>query len=168
MLVFPEVTKNFDGGTTAVPTSLKGNPANVSLIAGPGAVATFDNATAGTNKVVTFSGYTLGGADANRFVLPSNCCSPIVRKTTGTIRPAVVPGVSTTFPYIALAAPTFALYQSGLMPTYASDAGDVFFAIKEEEAVLPTLTPSITPPPPFISPPPPYVAPRYVPKPARN
>ena len=176
MLVFPEVTKNFDGGTTAVPTSLKGNPANVTLIAGPGAIATFENATAGTNKIVTFSGYTLGGPDANRFALPSNCCSPIVQKTTGTIRPAVVPvvipgvipvvvpGASSTFPYIGLAAPalaTFALYQPGLVPTFASDAGNVFFAIKEEEVVRPT-------PIPFISPPPPYVAPRYVPKPARN
>ena len=168
MLVFPEVTKNFDGGITAAPTSLKGNPANVSLIAGPGATATFDNTIAGTNKIVTFSGYSLGGTAANRFALPSNCCAPIVQKTTGTVRPAVVPGVSATSPYIALVPLTFASYRSGLVPTYASDAGDVFFAIKEDEAVLPTVTPSVTPPPPFISPPPPYVAPRYVPKPARN
>ena len=175
MLVFPEVTKNFDGATTAVLTSLKGDPAGVSLIAGPGATATFDNATAGTNKIVTFSGYSLGGADANQFALPSSCCAPIVQKTTGTIRPSVVPGVipgvSATLPYIALVPPafaTFASYRPGLVPTYASDAGDVFFAIKEDEVVLPTVTPLVTPPPPFVSPPPPYVAPRFVPKPARN
>ena len=65
--------------------------------------------------------------------------------------------------FIPTAAPalaTFASYRPGLVPTYASDAGDVFFAIKEEEVLPPTVAP-------FISPPPPYVAPRYVPKPAR-
>ena len=160
MLVFPEVTKNFDGATTAVLTSLKGNPPGVTLIAGPGATATFDNATAGTNKIVTFSGYTLNGTDANQFALPSSCCGPIVQKTTGTITPAD----SLKPPYIATVAPafaTFASYLPGLTPTYTSDAGDVFFAIKEEEVLPPTVIP-------FISPPPPYVAPRYVPKPARN
>ncbi|MCC9046576.1 YDG domain-containing protein, partial [Neisseria gonorrhoeae] len=67
MLVFPEVIKNFDGTIAAVLTTLKGNPAGVSLIAGPGATATFDNATAGTNKTVTLTGYTLGGPNASQF-----------------------------------------------------------------------------------------------------
>lgn len=186
MLVFPEVTKNFDGTTTAVLTSLKGDPAGVTLIAGSGATATFDNSTAGTNKTVTFNGYTLGGANASQFALASNCCGTIVQKTTGTIRPAIVPAIipgtppgtvrggfilnpdgsinSAELPYIELAMPalfTLASYRSGLMPTYMSDAGDVFFVTKEEEVVAPTVIP-------FKPPPPPYVAPQYAPKPARN
>ena len=186
MLVFPEVIKNFDGTTTAVLTSLKGDPAGVSLIAGSGATANFDNSTAGTNKTVTFTGYTLGGANASQFALATNCCGTIVQKTTGTIRPAIIPAVvpvvvpvvvpgtgiinpdgsinSTELPYIELSTPvlaTFALYRSGLMPTYTSDVGNVFLAIKEEEVVAPTVAP-------FAPPPPPYVAPQYAPKPARN
>jgi len=186
MLVFPEVIKNFDGTTTAVLTSLKGAPAGVSLIAGSGATANFDNATAGTNKTVTFTGYTLGGANASQFALATNCCGTIVQKTTGTIRPAIVPAIipgtppgtvrggfilnpdgsinSAELPYIELAMPalfTLASYRSGLMPTYMSDAGDVFFVTKEEEVVAPTVIP-------FKPPPPPYVAPQYAPKPARN
>ncbi|WP_397407407.1 filamentous hemagglutinin N-terminal domain-containing protein [Polaromonas sp.] len=171
MLVFPEVTKNFDGTNTAILTTLKGNPAGVSLIGGPGVTtATFDNATAGTNKTVTFTGYTLGGANAGQYALASNCCGTIVQKTTGTIRPAIVPGSIlnpdgsiTEIPYVELAMPalfTLASYRSGLMPTYMSDAGDVFFVTKEEEVVAPTVIP--------FAPPPPYVAPRYAPRPARN
>ncbi|MDO8439988.1 MAG: YDG domain-containing protein, partial [Polaromonas sp.] len=179
MLVFPEVIKNFDGTTTAVLTSLKGDPAGVSLIAGSGATANFDNSTAGTNKTVTFTGYTLGGANASQFALATNCCGTIVQKTTGTIRPAIVPAVIpgavragsilnpdgsiTELPYVELAMPalfTLASYRSGLMPTYMSDAGDVFFVTKEE-VVAPTVAP-------FAPPPPPYVAPQYAPKPARN
>ncbi|MDI1267843.1 MAG: filamentous hemagglutinin N-terminal domain-containing protein [Polaromonas sp.] len=171
MLVFPEVIKNFDGTTTAVLTSLKGAPGGVSLIAGSGATATFDNATAGTNKTVTFTGYTLGGTNASQYALASNCCGTIVQKTTGTIRPAILPATVRGFnpdgsfdlPYIELAMPalaTLASYRSGLMPTYMSDAGDVFFVTKEEEVAAPTVAP--------FAPPPPYIAPRYVPKPARN
>ncbi|MDO9259524.1 filamentous hemagglutinin N-terminal domain-containing protein [Polaromonas sp. YR568] len=166
MLVFPEVIKNFDGTIAAVLTTLKGNPAGVSLIAGPGATATFDNATAGTNKTVTLTGYTLGGPNASQFALASNCCGTIVQKTTGTIRPAIFgfnPDGSVNLPYIELAMPalaTLASYRSGLMPTYMSDAGDVFFVTKEEEVATPTVIP--------FAPPPPYIAPRYAPRPARN
>ncbi|MDI1274159.1 filamentous hemagglutinin N-terminal domain-containing protein [Polaromonas sp.] len=173
MLVFPDATRYFDGTTNAVLTTLKGDPAGVSLIAGPGATATFDNATAGTNKSVTFTGYTLGGPNASQYALASSCCAPIVQKTTGTIRPAILPttvrGVtvnpdgSIDLPYVELAMPalaTLASYRSGLMPTYLSDAGDVFFVTKEEEAAAPTVIP--------FTPPPPYIAPRYAPRPARN
>ncbi|MES2243500.1 MAG: filamentous hemagglutinin N-terminal domain-containing protein [Pseudomonadota bacterium] len=166
MLVFPDATRYFDGTTNAVLTTLRGNPAGVSLIAGPGATATFDNATAGTNKSVTFSGYTLGGANASQYAFASNCCGPIVQKTTATIRPAVR-GLnsdgSVNLPYVELAMPalaTLASYRSGLMPTYMSDAGDVFFVTKEEEVAAPTVIP--------FAPQPPYIAPRYAPRPARN
>jgi filamentous hemagglutinin family protein len=171
MLVFPEVTKNFDGTTTAVLTSLKGDPVGVNLVAGPGATATFDNAAAGTNKAVTFSGYTLGGPNAGQYAFASNCCGPIAQKTTATIRPSILPTTvrgfnpdgSIDLPYVELAMPalaTLASYRSGLMPTYMSDAGDVFFVTKEDEVAAPTVIP--------FTPPPPYVAPRYAPRPSRN
>lgn len=161
MLVFPEVIKNFDGTIAAVLTTLKGDPAGVSLIAGSGATATFDSAAAGTNKTVTFTGYTLGGANASQFALASNCCGTIVQKTTGTIRPVIGFGGG-EFPFIEMAFPalaTLASYRSGFMPTYMSDAGDVFFVATEEE-----VAPAITPLPPQA----PYIAPRYAPRPVRN
>lgn len=170
MLVFPDADKNFDGTTVATLGLFKGSPAGVSLIAGPGATAAFDSAAAGINKTVTFTGYTLGGANASQYALATNCCGTIVQKTTATIRPAILgsgfnPDGSVNLPYIELAMPalaTLASYRSGLMPDYMSDAGDVFFVTKEEEVLAPTVIPPAPPPPP------PYVAPRYVPKPARH
>ncbi|MES1976784.1 MAG: filamentous hemagglutinin N-terminal domain-containing protein [Pseudomonadota bacterium] len=174
MLVFPDATKYFDGNTSAVLSSLRGDPPGVSLIAGPGATAEFDNATAGINKSVTFTGYTLGGPNAAQYALATTCCGPIVQKTTATIKPSILPfgfdangangtnGTNGGMPYIEMAMPalaTFASNQFGLMPAFLSDAGDVFFSLKEE--VPPTVIP-------FVAPPPPYIAPRYAPKPARN
>jgi len=179
MLVFPDASRNFDGTNTAVLTFLRGNPAGVSLIAGSGATATFDNATVGTNKTVTFSGYTLGGANASQFAFATSCCAPIVQKTTSTIKPrtlrSIVGGSSGTedsfdLPFFELILPalgTLASYRSGLMPTFLSDAGDVFFVTQPEEVVATPLA-VVQPPPPPPPPPPPYVAPPYVPKPARN
>ncbi len=86
MLVYPEVvTKTVDGTTTATLVGFKGNPTGVTLVAGGAAAANFDNTTAGTNKTVSFTGYTLGGASAALYALPLTCCSPIVGKTRGTI-----------------------------------------------------------------------------------
>ena len=175
MLVFPEVqTKFFDGTTAATLTGLQGTPAGVTL--NPGGVFSFDSAAVGNNVPVTFSGLSLtqapivAGGTARNFALQAPCCGvggQTVTRTTGTIRPVgvagFIPGVS-ALPYVAITAPafaTFASYLPGLVPTYASDASDVFFTIKEEEVAPPTVIP-------FISPPPPYLAPRYVPKPARN
>ncbi|MES2400972.1 MAG: filamentous hemagglutinin N-terminal domain-containing protein [Pseudomonadota bacterium] len=151
MLVFPEAEKYYDGTTNTVFYSLKGNPAGVSLIAGPGATATFDNATPGINKSVSFTGYTLSGPNAAQYALATTCCGPIVQKTTSSIKP----GSNFTF---GSALAVFAFNQAGMMPTYMSDAGDVFFSLKEEEV------PEVTPLPPRL----PYVAPKYLPKPARN
>ncbi|MGB4114971.1 MAG: filamentous hemagglutinin N-terminal domain-containing protein [Polaromonas sp.] len=173
MLVFPEATKFFDGTTTAFLTTLKGAPAGVTLIAGAGSSATFDTATAGINRTVSFTGYTLGGPNAALYAFASNCCGPITQKTTATIRPAAVASVNRGFitdveqysDYFELATPalaSFAVYRPGLMPTYTSDAGDVYLAIKEEAPIV--VAPAVIP----FKPPAPYVAPRYVPKPARN
>jgi hypothetical protein len=156
MLVFPEVTKNFDGTTAAVLTSLKGNPAGVSLVANPGSTAVFNTADPGTGKTVTFTGYSLTGPNANQYALATSCCGPIVSKTTGTIAPAVpiLPFMGMT---VVAMAGTFPL---NLMPTAYPDNSDVFLAIKEEPEAAPAAIPLI--------PPQPYVAPRYAPKPERN
>lgn len=93
MLVYADgPAKIVDGTRATVLTGLKGAPAGVQLVAGPGAVANFDTATVGTGKAVTFSGYTLAGADANSFALPVACCGPALARTTGTILAAVQPG----------------------------------------------------------------------------
>lgn len=167
MLVFPDATKFFDGTTNVTLVGLKGDPTGVTLIAGPGATASFDDATAGASKSVSFTGYTLGGPNAAQYALATSCCGPVVQKTTATIRPLIFPfgfaanGASgAMFAEMAMPAlATFASNQSGVMPTYLSDAGDVFFTMKEEE-VQPVAIPFAAPRP--------YVAPRYTPKAARN
>ena len=89
MLVFPDGGgKAFDGTTTTTFTGLKGAPANVTLT-GPG-TANFDDAAVGNDKTIIFSGFTLTGADAALYALPSSCCGPAVSRTTASITPAVV------------------------------------------------------------------------------
>lgn len=160
MLVFPEVTKTFDGTTTATLVSLKGNPAGVSLIADPGSTAVFNSAEVGTGKIVTFTGYRLGGSNASQYALPASCCGPLVGKTTGTITaaPLLATALTRVAPFsIVLASLTL---PASFLPTAFFDTGDVFLALAEEEVAAPT-------PIPFI-PPQPYIAPRYAPKPERN
>jgi hypothetical protein len=91
MLVFPAGgDKAFDGTTLTTLTGLKGLPAGVTLVAGPGNVANFDTPAVGVNKTVAFTGYTLGGPNAAAFALATNCCGPIVSRTTAAITPAVL------------------------------------------------------------------------------
>jgi filamentous hemagglutinin family protein len=86
MLVFPDgASKGFDGTTATSFTSLKGAPDGVTLIADPGATANFDSVDVGTNKVVTFSGYSLGGPNAGKFAFATSCCGTISQKTTANI-----------------------------------------------------------------------------------
>jgi filamentous hemagglutinin family protein len=161
MLVFPEVTKTYDGTTAATLVSLKGNPAGVSLVADPGSTAVFSSADAGTGKTVTFTGYRLVGPNAAQFALATTCCGPIVSKTTGTISPSSVITSAVTFmngnPVVLASLGTFPL---DLMPTPYATTDDVFLALAEEKEPAPTAIPFI--------PPKPYVAPRYAPKPERN
>lgn len=167
MLVFPEVTKTFDGTTAATLVSLKGSPAGVSLVADPGSTAVFNTADPGTGKTVTFTGYRLAGPNAAQYALATACCGPIVSKTTGTISPAtlVTPGVlaalGATTPFRGMTVVAMAgAFPLDLMPTPYAGTGDVFLALAEEEEVVPTAIPLI--------PPKPYVARRYAPKPERN
>jgi hypothetical protein len=95
MLLFPNGDKLFDGGTSAVltgfnTTAVSGLPGDVSLIAGPGATATFDSSGVGTGIGITYAGYTLGGANADQYALASSCCDSAFR-TTGTISPVTPP-----------------------------------------------------------------------------
>ncbi len=94
MLVFPDgVDKAYDGTTGAILSGLKGAPAGVTLVAGPGSTANFDTPDVGTNKTITLTGYTLGGADANRYALAVPCCGPVVSTTTANITAVVAPVV---------------------------------------------------------------------------
>ncbi len=102
MLVFPDGDKTFDGTTSTTlngfnSNAISGVPTGVTLIADPGATATFDTAAVGTGIGVTFSGYSLGGANAAQYSLPVACCVTTFR-TTGTIAaapPVVTPPVVT-------------------------------------------------------------------------
>ncbi|MFS2033727.1 filamentous hemagglutinin N-terminal domain-containing protein [Polaromonas sp. CT11-55] len=167
MLVFPEVTKTYDGTTAATLVSLKGNPAGVSLVADPGSTAVFNSADPGTGKTVTFTGYRLVGPNAAQYALATTCCGPIVSKTTGTIGPAalVTPGVlaalSAAKPFMGMSLVAMAgTFPLELMPTPYASNDDVFLALAEEKEVVPVAIPLI--------PPQPYVARRYAPKPERN
>lgn len=98
-LVFPTgADKIADGTTTAVFTSLQGAPVGVTLNAG--GTANFDTASAGVNKPITFSGFTLGGPNAADFALPVSCCAPAVGRVFGTILPVVPPVVPVPIPAI--------------------------------------------------------------------
>ncbi|MHB8911597.1 MAG: two-partner secretion domain-containing protein, partial [Lysobacter sp.] len=89
MLVFAAGgDKTFDGTTTTTLAGLKGDPAGVTLVAGPGSSANFTSPDPGANKRITFTGYTLAGTNAGAYALPVNCCGPVVASTTGTIMAA--------------------------------------------------------------------------------
>jgi len=94
MLVFP-VGDKVDDGTTATTlagfksTAASGAPAGVTLVAGAGSTAVFDSATVGTDIGITFSGYSLAGADASEYALAVNCCTSGFR-TSGTISAAPI------------------------------------------------------------------------------
>ena len=91
MLVFAQAEdKVVDGTTTATVASLQGGPLGVTLVAGPGSTANFDSANVGTDKTVTLTGYSLGGANASAYALAVPCCGPAVSKTTADITAVVV------------------------------------------------------------------------------
>ncbi|WP_404712191.1 filamentous hemagglutinin N-terminal domain-containing protein [Sphingomonas sp. MMS24-J13] len=107
MLVFPNADKVFDGTANAVlagfnSTAISGLPTGVTLIAGPGATAVFDDPAISGGTGVTFSGYSLGGSDASRYALAGGSCCVATFRTTGiiaappvTVPPVVVPPVVT-------------------------------------------------------------------------
>ncbi|WGM40304.1 YDG domain-containing protein [Caulobacter sp. NIBR1757] len=95
MLLFPNGGRVEDGTTATVLTGFNrtpgsGAPVGVTLVAGPGAVATFDSPGVGTSVGITYSGYTLAGPNADQYVLAGSCCVSTFR-TTGTIIAAPPP-----------------------------------------------------------------------------
>ncbi len=174
MLVYPGgADKIADGTTTAVFTSFK--PDINGLIPGGGAMtlaggtADYDTATAGPNKLITYSGFTLGGASAG-FALPTPCCG-VVTRTTGTIAPLPVtptpPGIP---PVLALVLPDFVMNEEMFLAT-----GPAWVPTVVDTRTPPQLL-SIAPPPPVVVPPPRleevpppvYVPPVLPPKQDRN
>jgi filamentous hemagglutinin family protein len=94
MLLFPNGDRVFDGTTTTTlsgfnTNAISGSPGDVRLVAGPDAQATFAQSGVGTGIGITYSGYTLAGADAGRYALAGSCCVSTFA-TTGTISPAAV------------------------------------------------------------------------------
>ena len=95
MLVFADGgDKTQDGTTTTTLSGLKGNPIGVTLVAGPGASANFDSPDLGTNKRISYTGYTLAGTNAGQYALPTNCCGPVTNHTTGGVYQGPPPPVT--------------------------------------------------------------------------
>ncbi|MEA3053912.1 MAG: hypothetical protein QOG72_2815 [Sphingomonadales bacterium] len=95
MLLFPHADKVADGTASAVlsgfnTTATSGTPTGVTLVAGPAASAVFDSAAAGSNIGITYSGYSLAGANADKYALAGSCCVSTFR-TRGSITAAAAP-----------------------------------------------------------------------------
>jgi len=94
MLLFPNGSKVDDGTTAATltgfnTTATSGLPTGVTLVAGAGSSAVFDSAAVGSNIGITYTGYSLAGANAGQYALAGSCCVSTFR-TTGTITAAAV------------------------------------------------------------------------------
>ena len=162
MLVFPDGgNKTFDGTTVTTLSGLKGSPAGVTLVAGPGSTANFDTASVGTGKTISFTGYSLAqgailpGGTATNFALPVSCCGPVVGRTTGDIIPGG--GAIQTIPVLplsplpVLAALNLSVLEEGIrMPPI-----EVVSAPPAESAPIIEATPEVVAPP--VAPPPVYV-----------
>ena len=173
MLVFPGgADRAFNGTTAAVFTSLKGAPAGVTLLAGPGATtAVFDSAAVGVNTGISFTGYTLTGARAAEYALPVTCCSPIVGRTTATITAAPIVVV----PPVVLPVVPLTFLETGATGGMILALLDTGINLPSEELVAalpPPPAPPIQPLPvvelPVPPPPPIYVAPVLPPRRDRN
>lgn len=187
MYVFASVAdKTFDGTTTATLTGLKGDPLGVSLEQSGNSTAEFETADVGGNKVVNYTGYTLGGTDANKYALAVPCCGPAVAKTTGNIIAAVTPPVDQplreplpetlpeaqetlrkTLPEVLTPLTPFpSSYMPPVIPLTVVSAELPTVAVVEETPVAPVEEVSPVPPPVEEVPPAevPYVAPKRAPK----
>lgn len=185
MLVFAQgQDKVADGNTTATVSSLKGSPVgDLTLLAGPGSTANFDTPDVGTNKIITLTGYSLGGADANKYALAVPCCGPVVSKTTGNITavvpPVVIPPV--VVPPVVVPPSAQTLGNTPLPPVLTPSTapavvppGYVFTVVPPTPMPPPVLV--VVTPPPFVmpvvapveAPPTPYVAPKRPRKQERN
>lgn len=99
MLLFPAGDKTYDGTNDIVLSgfntdAVSGEPAGVTLVAGPDATATFDSSAVGSQVGITYSGYSLTGANADQYALAGACCTA-GNRTTGSITAADTPPVVT-------------------------------------------------------------------------
>ncbi|MDO8350634.1 MAG: filamentous hemagglutinin N-terminal domain-containing protein, partial [Gallionella sp.] len=72
MWVFAQGNNKIYDGTNATTLSFKGTPTDGGVVTLTPGTAVFDSKNVGTGKAVTYSGYSLGGADANKFALFSS------------------------------------------------------------------------------------------------
>jgi hypothetical protein len=179
MLVFPDGgDKAFDGTTATVLSTLKGLPAGVTLVAGPASAANFDTADVGVNKTISFTGYSLAGANAGAFAFATSCCAPIASRTTGNVTPIaplvpVAPLVATVPPVVLPEVVVAALQEVPPFQMLAEQSPEYHFALApmnltvREAGVPPSMLVQSTPTPPVIVPPKPpaVVAPVVPPKP---
>lgn len=177
MLVFADGgDKEFDGTTTTTLSGLKGDPQGVTLVAGPDSNAEYVSPEVGTNKAITFTGYTLGGTDAGSYALPFNCCGPVVAHTTGTITaapppPVTPPPVTPPPPPPPPVTPPMPVLPPVGEPLFGVQPPGYVFVPPPEVLVTvapetqPPMTLTVTPVPEEV---PPYVPPVRAPKPYRN
>ena len=173
MLVFANAaSRAFNGTTTAILSGLIGNPAGVTLVAGANAVANYDSPEVGT-RGITYSGFTLGGANAGLYALALNCCGTIAAQSTGIITAAPPPPVILPPPPPVLPPPP-----PPPPPVLVPPPPLVTPPVTPPTITPPTLVAMTPPPPPTTvltvvpveeeEEVPPYVAPVRVPKPYRN
>lgn len=150
MLLFPNGDQVFDGSNDAVldgfnTTDQSGVPTGVTLVAGPDATATYDNAEAGSGIGITYSGYTLAGEDADQYALAGSCCTTDFR-TTGTISsapppPATTPPPTTTPPPATTPFPSPIVVTTPLLfaPVLASAPPSVALAVLDTGVRMPVI-----------------------------
>lgn len=174
MLLFPNGNKVFDGTNTAIlsgfnTTAVSGVPAGVTLVAGPGATATFDSSAVGSGVGITYSGYSLAGANAAQYALAGSCCVSTFR-TSGTITPAPVPPPPPVIPPPVVTPPivTPPVVPPPVVPPVVTPPVVVVPPAPPPVIVPPVVPPVVAPPPPVtppVVPPPPPVTPPVVPPP---
>jgi filamentous hemagglutinin family protein len=159
MLVFAISPTKFADGTTATTLAgLKGNPAGVTLVAGPASAANFESTALGVAQPITFSGYTLAGPQAGNYALPVACCGPTagLARTTGTLLaaavPVVVPPVPVTVvpvPVVIVAPPVVVVVPppiGGPIPEPTPTAPAVLVTGATADAVIPQFAPFVVAP----------------------
>lgn len=155
--------REFNGTNTATLVGLIGNPANVSLVAGPNAAAFYSTGAVGPDQGITYTGYTLAGSDAGLYAFAYNCCGPVVAHTTGSITAAPDIPDEPEIPEIPESP------QLPLQPTYTGTSPTI---IAPNGSLIEVA--EVTPPPTMLvitseeEEVPEYVAPVYAPKPYRN
>ncbi len=107
MWLYPEAEdKVFDGTTTANFIGLRGNLDGIDVALAGSGTANFNNASVGNNKPITFTGFSLDGADAGNFAFthaegsglsfPENCCNFEGRTTGNILAASTSPGDTPT------------------------------------------------------------------------